>query len=82
MRSRVRTRSIVRVAVRRRSLAGCGKRERTGVRERMDERRHKAAGRSRVARDSIDVAAVQAQEAEQQAMAEDALRRFEGAAIG
>jgi len=49
------------------------------VRDRMDERRHRAAGRSRVARDSIDVAAVQAQEAEHTAMAEDALRRFETA---
>lgn len=47
------------------------------VRERMDERKHRAAGRSRVARDSIDVAAVHAQEAEQSAMAEDALMRFE-----
>jgi hypothetical protein len=47
------------------------------IRERMDERKHRAAGRSRVARDSIDVAAVHAQEAEQSAMAEDALMRFE-----
>jgi phage shock protein A len=47
------------------------------VRERMDERKHRAAGRSRVARDSIDVAAVHAQEAEQAAMAQDALARFE-----
>lgn len=49
------------------------------VRDRMDERKHKAAGRSRVARDSIDVAGVQAQEAEQNAMAQDALARFEAA---
>jgi phage shock protein A len=51
------------------------------VRERMDERKHRAVGRSRVARDSIDVAAVHAQEAEQAAMAEDALARFETASI-
>lgn len=51
------------------------------VRERVDDRKHLAAGRARVARDSIDVGAVQAQEAEQQALAEDALRRFEAAAI-
>jgi phage shock protein A len=49
------------------------------VRDRIDERKHHAAGRSRVARDSIDVAALQTQQAEQTAMAEDALRRFESA---
>jgi len=50
------------------------------LRERMDERKHHAAGRARVARDSIDMTSVRAQEAEHEAMAEEALRRYEAAA--
>jgi phage shock protein A len=49
------------------------------VRERMDERRHLAAGRARVARDAIDLTTVRAQEAEHEAIAEDALQRYEAA---
>ena len=47
------------------------------VRERVEDRKHHAAGRARVARDSIDVSGVREREAEQDAMAEEALRRFE-----
>jgi hypothetical protein len=39
--------------------------------------KHIAAGRVRVARDSIDVSAVREREAEHGALAEQALRRFE-----
>jgi phage shock protein A len=49
------------------------------LRERMDERKHYAAGRARVARDAIDMTGVRAQEAEHEAMAEEALRRYEAA---
>lgn len=48
------------------------------IRERVDDRKHKASGRARVARDSIDTTAVRAQEAEHEALAEEALKRFEG----
>jgi phage shock protein A len=47
------------------------------VKERVDEKRNFAAGRARVARDAIDTSGVRLREAEQEAMAEDALRRFE-----
>lgn len=50
-----------------------------GTLDRMGERRHQAAGRARVARDSLDVAGVSAQEAEQAALAEAALQRCERA---
>ncbi len=47
------------------------------VRERLDERRYYAAGRVRVARESIDTEELRAREAEQAALAEQALERFE-----
>jgi phage shock protein A len=47
------------------------------IRERVDDRKLNAAGRARVARDSIDTTAVRVQESEQEALAEEALRRFE-----
>lgn len=43
----------------------------------VNEKRHFAAGRARVARDAIDVTEIQTREAEQTAMAEAALQRFE-----
>jgi phage shock protein A len=48
------------------------------VRDRVEDKKHLATGRARVARDSIDVAGVRAQEAEQDALCEAALQRFEG----
>jgi phage shock protein A len=47
------------------------------VKERLDERRHFAAGRVRVARESIDTEELRAREAEQAALAAQALERFE-----
>lgn len=47
------------------------------VKERVDEKRNFAAGRARVARETIDTSDMQLREAEQHAMAQDALRRFE-----
>jgi phage shock protein A len=47
------------------------------VKERLDERRHYAAGRVRVARESMDTDELRAREAEQAALAELALSRFE-----
>ena len=47
------------------------------LKERIDEKRDRAAGRARVARDSIDTSAAREQEAEQSVLAEAALRRFE-----
>lgn len=47
------------------------------VKEKVDERRNFAAGRTRVARDAIDTNELQLREAEQAAMAEAALCRFE-----
>ena len=47
------------------------------IKERVDERRHYAAGRVRVARESIDTEELRAQEAERVARAEQALERFE-----
>ena len=47
------------------------------VQERVDERRHYAAGRVRVARESIDTEEQRAREAEQAVLAEEALARFE-----
>jgi phage shock protein A len=50
------------------------------VKERVDEKRNYAAGRVRVARESIDTTEVRMREAEQTAMAEAALARFEASA--
>jgi phage shock protein A len=47
------------------------------VKERIDERRHYAAGRVRVARESIDTEELRVREAEQSALAAQALERFE-----
>jgi phage shock protein A len=47
------------------------------IKERLDERRHYAAGRVRVARESIDTEEIRAREAEQAALADQALTRFE-----
>jgi phage shock protein A len=47
------------------------------VKERLDERRHYAAGRVRVARESIDTDELRAREAERAALAAQALERFE-----
>ena len=47
------------------------------VKERVDEKRNYAAGRVRVARESIDTTEVRIREAEQAAQAEAALARFE-----
>lgn len=47
------------------------------IKERVDDKRNFAAGRARVARESLDVEDVRAREAEQQALAELALQRFE-----
>jgi hypothetical protein len=47
------------------------------VKERVDEQRHLAAGRTRVARESIDVIGVRICEAERESMAQLALERFE-----
>ena len=47
------------------------------VKERMDERRYYAAGRVRVARESIDTEQQRTREAEQAALGEQALERFE-----
>jgi phage shock protein A len=47
------------------------------VRERLEERKHYAVGRVRVARDGMDVSSLRAQEDEQTALAEDALRQYE-----
>lgn len=53
------------------------------IAQRVDDKRHFAAGRARVAREAIDTRDVQLREAEQQASAEQALQRFEGAgAVG
>jgi phage shock protein A len=47
------------------------------VKERLDERRHYAAGRVRVARETIDTDELRIREAEQTAQAAQALERFE-----
>jgi hypothetical protein len=47
------------------------------LRQRVDDKRHQAAGRVRVARDCIDTSAVDATQAEQEALAELALREYE-----
>jgi hypothetical protein len=49
------------------------------VKEKVDERRNFAAGRARVARDAINMEEVEIREAEQAAMADAALARFESA---
>jgi phage shock protein A len=49
------------------------------VEEYLNERRDKAAGKARVAADSIDTRGVELKEAEQSALAEQALREFESA---
>ena len=49
------------------------------VEEYLNERRDKAAGKARVAADSIDIKGVELKEAEQSALAEQALREFESA---
>ena len=50
------------------------------VKDKVDEKRNYAAGRVRVARESIDTTEVRMREAEQTAMADAALARFEAAA--
>ena len=50
------------------------------VKDKVDEKRNYAAGRVRVARESIDSTEVRMREAEQTAMADAALARFEAAA--
>lgn len=50
------------------------------VKERVDEKRNYAAGRVRVARESIDTTEVRMREAEQSALADAALARFEASA--
>lgn len=52
------------------------------VKEKVDEKRDFAAGRVRVARESIDTTELRVREAEQSALAEAALLRFETAAHG
>lgn len=47
------------------------------LRQRVDDKRHLAVGRARVARDCIDTTAVAAEQAEQEALAEAALRDYE-----
>ncbi|HMI93854.1 MAG TPA: hypothetical protein VK509_20915 [Polyangiales bacterium] len=47
------------------------------IKDRIDEKRNYAAGRARVARESIDTTALQMREAEQTALADAALARFE-----
>lgn len=47
------------------------------IRDRVDDRRNFAAGRVRVARESIDTTEVREREAEQAVLAEAALRRYE-----
>ena len=47
--------------------------------EYLNERRDKAAGRARVAASTIDIKDVELKEAEQKALAEQALREFEAA---
>jgi phage shock protein A len=47
------------------------------IKDKVEDKRNFAAGRARVARESLDVEDVRVREAEQQAMAEAALRRFE-----
>ena len=42
----------------------------------VDEKREKAAGRARVAKDSLDLSGFQAQESEQKALADQALADF------
>ena len=49
------------------------------IQERVDEKRDFAKGRVRVARDAFDTEDVRVREAEQAAIAEAALRRYEGA---
>jgi hypothetical protein len=49
------------------------------VEEYLNERRDKAAGKARVASDSIDIKEVELKEGEQAALAEQALRDFESA---
>jgi hypothetical protein len=45
--------------------------------QRVDDRRHLAAGRARVARDSLDLGATELAQADQDARAEAALRAYE-----
>ncbi len=52
------------------------------IQERLEEKRDFAVGRVRVARESIDMTVVEAQEAEQQALAQHALARFEARVEG
>jgi len=52
------------------------------LRQRVDDKRHLAAGRVRVARDTLDTSAVEADEVEQSALAEVALREYEARAAG
>ena len=47
------------------------------VHERLEEQREMAAGRARVAQEGIDVSALEEDEEERAALAEEALRRFE-----
>jgi hypothetical protein len=47
------------------------------LRQRVDDKRHLAAGRARVARDSIDTSEVDAEQAEQEVLAEAALQAYE-----
>jgi phage shock protein A len=47
------------------------------LKERIDEKRHMARGRARVAREAIDTSSAQEQEVEQTMLAEAALRRYE-----
>jgi hypothetical protein len=47
------------------------------LRQRVDDKRHLAAGRARVARDSIDTSEVDAEQAQQEELAEAALRAYE-----
>jgi phage shock protein A len=49
------------------------------IKDRVDDKRNFAAGRARVARDSIDMTDVHAREAEQEVLCEAALERFERA---
>jgi hypothetical protein len=47
------------------------------LRQRVDDKRHLAVGRARVARDSIDTREVDAEQAEQEVLAEAALQAYE-----
>ena len=52
------------------------------LRQRVDDKRHLAAGRARVARDTIDMSEIDAAQANQEALAEAALQQYEARVVG